>query len=128
MDLFSTTLPTPGPAPTSGCSRRDYCLLAIKEDPESVLPEAPPNSAPQIQKSLSAMTWTRTRSSVSDLVVASDDLEEVALLVSDATEFLDIEQVHLSFQRKSDVSNIEGGMPTMRRFINIYQTFRLGTD
>ena len=118
MDLFSTTLPTPGPPGpalgTPGCSRRDeFCLLAIKEDPESVPPEAPPNSAPQIQHSAT----TRTRSSVSDLVMASDDLVEIALLLSDATEFLDIEQVHLSFQRKSDVCNIEGGMPTMRRFI-----------
>ena len=65
--------------------------------------------------------------SVSELVVACDDLVEMALLVSDATEFLDIEELHLSFQRQSELSNIESGMPTLRRFIRPFDWDRIET-
>eukprot|EP00438_Fugacium_kawagutii_P023223 Skav215692 [mRNA] locus=scaffold278:463630:464748:- [translate_table: standard] len=115
MDLFCAALPRFGAA-------SDYCLLAMKEDPveqlQAVPPEAPPDSAPERIHHLRGETpESRSRSSLSDVVAAYDDLIEIALLVSDVTGLLDIEQVHLSFERQSAVSNIESGMPTLRRFI-----------
>eukprot|EP00435_Cladocopium_sp_Y103_P070296 s279_g35.t1 len=116
MDLFYTTLPRGGDGSPRASS--DYCLLAMKEDPEQSLPEAEPaaqpGSVPGVQRRPSSQ---RSRSSVSEVVMAYDDLLEIALLVSDATGFLDICEVHLSFQRQSEVSNIESEMPTLRRFI-----------
>eukprot|EP00438_Fugacium_kawagutii_P026211 Skav200743 [mRNA] locus=scaffold2465:37651:38286:+ [translate_table: standard] len=117
MDLFYTALP--------GLGSSDYCLLAMKEDPleqlQSAPPEAPPNSAPERIRQRMAPERpperSRSRSSTSERVVVYDDLSEIALLVSDATGLMDIEQMHLYFQRKSKVCNIESGMPTLRRFI-----------
>eukprot|EP00438_Fugacium_kawagutii_P023923 Skav232940 [mRNA] locus=scaffold3689:10243:11682:- [translate_table: standard] len=112
VDLFSTALPRSGGS--------DYCLLAMKEDPleqlQTAPPEAPPDSAPD-RIPQQAVPPEGSRSSESERLVAYDDLHEVGLLVSDATGLLDIEQVHLAFQRKSAVSNIESGMPTLRRII-----------
>ena len=112
MDLFHTTLPA-----VSAYGASDYCLLAMKEDPEQFVADAPPDSAPSLGKGQVSASSGRSRSSVSELLEANDDLQELALLVSDATGFLDLEEVHLSFQRQSPVSNIESGMPTLRRFI-----------
>eukprot|EP00434_Breviolum_minutum_P042513 symbB.v1.2.037842.t1/scaffold5706.1/size24370/1 len=111
VDLFHTTLPAPG----SG----DYCLLAMKEDPDQRVPDAAPDSVPSMHDHSDHFepSLTRTRSGISEVVVAYDDLREIALLVSDATGLLDIKEVHLSFQRHSPVSSIEAGMPTLRRFI-----------
>ena len=92
--------------------------LAMKEDPEQSLPEAEPEAQPGSVPALRRPSSARSRSSVSEVVMAAyDDLLEIALLVSDATGFLDICEVHLSFRRQSEVSNIESGMPTLRRFI-----------
>lgn len=128
LDLFHTSLPG-----WRGSS--EFCLLAIKEDPEHssscAPPEAPdavplPLMAPDGQEGRSpARLPSKSRSSISELLVAYDDLVEMALLVSDATEFLDIEEVHLSFQRQSEVSNIESGMPTLRRFIRPFDWDRI---
>eukprot|EP00438_Fugacium_kawagutii_P027886 Skav236702 [mRNA] locus=scaffold7366:27237:28874:+ [translate_table: standard] len=115
VDLFCTALP-----PSAG----DYCLLAMKEDPleqlQTTPPEAPPNAAPErIQQPRTELPERSTSrsSGPSEIVVAPDDLVEIALLVSDATGLLDIEQAHLYFQRKSAVSKIESGMPTLTKFI-----------
>eukprot|EP00438_Fugacium_kawagutii_P031873 Skav224126 [mRNA] locus=scaffold2427:383655:385079:- [translate_table: standard] len=116
MDLFCTALPRFGAA-------SDYCLLAMKEDPleqlQTAPPEAPPNSAPERihQPQTQLLERSTSRSSLPEMVVPCDDLVEIALLVSDVTGLLDIEQTHLYFARKSAVSNIESGMPTLRRFI-----------
>lgn len=87
----------------------------MKEDPEQSLPEAAPEAQPVSVPAVPKPSSARSSGSVSEVVVAYDDLLEIALLVSDATGFLDICEVHLSFQRQSEVSNIEG-MPTLRRF------------
>eukprot|EP00913_Durusdinium_trenchii_P004468 g4147.t1 len=61
---------------------------------------------------------TRTRSSVSEVVEAYDELVEISLLVSNCTGLLDIEEAHLRFDRGSSAQRtIETGMPTLRRFI-----------
>ena len=87
----------------------------MKEDPEQSLPEAAPEAQPGSVPAVPKPSSARSSGSVSEVVVAYDDLLEIALLVSDATGFLDICEVHLSFRRQSEVSNIEG-MPTLRRF------------
>eukprot|EP00438_Fugacium_kawagutii_P015326 Skav233067 [mRNA] locus=scaffold1468:116991:118607:- [translate_table: standard] len=117
MDLFCTALRHPGSV------MEGHCLIAMKEDPEaqSVPPEAAPGSAPQVPPSPAV----RSRSSLSELVVAYNDLQEIALLVSDGTGFLDIEEAHLSFRRQSAVSNIESGMPNLRRFIRPFDWERI---
>jgi len=89
----------------------------MKEDPEQSLPEAAPEAQPVSVPAVPKPSSARSSGSVSEVVVAYDDLLEIALLVSDATGFLDICEVHLSFQRQSEVSNIESGMPTLRKFI-----------
>jgi len=97
----------------------DYCLLAMKEDPEEKPPpDAAPGSVPPAVASASSHTRTRpTRSSDTEIVDAYEDLMEVALLFSNETGLLDIKQVHLVFHRQSWAPNIESGMPTLRRFI-----------
>jgi len=120
LDLFCTRLPGQGPAGS------DQCLLALKEDPEQVLAAVPvsADASPPLgphhtvgdrlpPQSLAG----RSRSSISEVVEAYDELVEVALLVSNATGLLDIEEAHLSFQRQSNAPRIETGMPTLRRFI-----------
>eukprot|EP00438_Fugacium_kawagutii_P034975 Skav232693 [mRNA] locus=scaffold860:38663:39841:- [translate_table: standard] len=116
VDLYCTALPRSGAA-------SDYCLLAMKEDPQEQLqstpPEAPPNAVPErIQQPRALPERGTSRSSgPSEIVVAYDDLVEIGLLVSDVTGLLDIEQAHFYFKRKSAVSKIESGMPTLTKFI-----------
>ena len=96
------------------CSRG---LLAMKEDPEQ---QTPPDAAPGSTPSINATFTSRTagsRSSVSEVVQTYPDLTEIALLCSNATGLLDIEEAHLLFQRQEWRPNIESGMPTLRRFI-----------
>eukprot|EP00438_Fugacium_kawagutii_P034546 Skav214566 [mRNA] locus=scaffold1055:71420:72382:+ [translate_table: standard] len=113
VDLFSTGLPRSGGS--------DYCLLAMKEDPleqlQTAPPEAAPHSAPERIQQPAELPERSSSSGQRERLVAYDDLTEVGLLVNDATGLLDIEQVHLNFQRRSSVSNIENGMPTLRRII-----------
>jgi len=111
MDVFHTKLPT------SGSASSNYCLLAMKEDPEQ---QTPPDAAPGSTPSINATFTSRTagsRSSVSEVVQTYPDLTEIALLCSNATGLLDIEEAHLLFQRQEWRPNIESGMPTLRRFI-----------
>ena len=88
LDLFCTRLPGQGPAGS------DQCLLALKEDPEQVLAAVPvsADASPPLgphhmlgdrlpPQSLAG----RSRSSISEVVEAYDELVEVALLVSNAT-------------------------------------------
>lgn len=125
MDLFYTKVPRFG----SSRSSSDYYLFALKEDPEqkdAVPPEAPADSVPHLGAiPAAARSDTQTRSSVSDAVMACDDLVELALLLSDVTEFVDIEEVHLCFRRQSEISNIESGMPTLRKFIRPFDWERI---
>eukprot|EP00435_Cladocopium_sp_Y103_P034311 s535_g8.t2 len=121
LDLFCTRLPGQGPAGS------DQCLLALKEDPEQVLASVPvpADASPPLGPLRTAQEGRlppqslagRSRSSVSEVVEAYDELVEVALLVSNSTGLLDIEEAHLSFQRQSNAPRIETGMPTLRRFI-----------
>ena len=84
LDLFCTRLPGQGPAGS------DQCLLALKEDPEQVLATVPvsadasPPLGPHSVEGRPARSL-RSRSSVSEVVEAYDELVEVALLVSNAT-------------------------------------------
>lgn len=111
MDLFHTRIP-------EGTTGNDYCLLAMKEDPEQ---KAPPDAAPgSIPRNAfaSAPSQTRTQSSSeTEIVNAYEELMAIALLFSNETGLLDIKQVHLVFHRQSWAPNIESGMPTLRRFI-----------
>lgn len=120
LDLFCTRLPGQGPAGS------DQCLLALKEDPEQVLAAVPVSADasppvwphhPQHAEDRLPRSVGRSRSSISEVVEAYDELVEVALLVSNATGLLDIEEAHLSFKRQSNAPRIETGMPTLRRFI-----------
>eukprot|EP00435_Cladocopium_sp_Y103_P003193 s4618_g1.t1 len=110
MDLFYTTLP-------AHATSSDYCLIAMKEDPEQQSSPPPDLGESSLPFPLgSGVPATKSRSSVSDLVMACDDLVEMTLRLSDATGFLDIEEVHLSFQRQSECK-VDSGMPTLRKFI-----------
>lgn len=114
LDLFHTTLPN------HGAARSDYCLLAMKEDHDGRAepPDAPPGSVPALPTYQEPRARTRTRSSVSEVVEAYDELVEISLLVSNCTGLLDIEEAHLRFDRGSSAQRtIETGMPTLRRFI-----------
>ena len=111
MDLFHTRIP-------EGTTGNDYCLLAMKEDPEQ---KAPPDAAPgSIPRNAfaSAPSQTRTQSSSeTEIVNAYEELMAIALLFSNETGLLDIKEVHLVFHRQSWAPTIETGMPTLRRFI-----------
>lgn len=89
--------------------------MALKEDPEqSAVPDAVPNSSPDIQ---SAPGPSSQGSTVSEVVEFYDDLREFALLVSNETNLFDIKEVHMNFKRQSLVQDFDSGMPTLRRFI-----------
>ena len=111
LDLFCTS------GSISGPTGNDLCLLAIKEDAEQIAPDAPPDSVPPMSSIRQGLRFPSTRSTLSELVEAYDELTQVALLVSNNTGFMDIEEAHLSFKRQSPALTIEQGMPTLRRFI-----------
>ena len=112
LDLFCTS------GSISGPTGNDLCLLAIKEDAEQIAPDAPPDSVPPMSSIRQGLRFpSHTRSTISELVEAYDELTQVALLVSNNTDFMDIEEAHLSFKRQSPTLTIEQGMPTLRRFI-----------
>jgi len=112
LDLFCTS------GSISGPTGNDLCLLAIKEDAEQIAPDAPPDSVPPMSSIRQGLRFpSHTRSTLSELVEAYDELTQVALLVSNNTGFMDIEEAHLSFKRQSPALTIEQGMPTLRRFI-----------
>ena len=66
----------------------------------------------------------RTGSSMSEAVEAYDELAEMALLLTNATESLDIREVHQSFCRQS---HAHSGMPTLRKFIRPTDWHRIET-
>ena len=108
LDLFHTRLPNQGDG-------NGYCLLAMKEDPEQKAPpEAPLQSVPSVKSTLQP---THSRSSDTEVVEALDELNEIALLISNASGCLDIVEAHLAFHRKSFAPTLESGMPTLRKFI-----------
>ena len=105
LDLFCTS------GSISGPTGNDLCLLAIKEDAEQIAPDAPPDSVPPMSSMRQGLRFPSTRSTLSELVEAYDELTQVALLVSNNTGFMDIEEAHLSFKRQSPALTIEPCQP-----------------
>ena len=128
LDLFCTRLPGYGPSGT------DQCLLALKEDPEQCLnqqlgqavPEADPRGTVRSGAlPLCAATHrVRSRSSVSEVVEAYDELIEVALLVSNATGAL-VKWCLWRFQ----MVHMKQGMTHMNctNFLRLWSTLNLKT-
>eukprot|EP00438_Fugacium_kawagutii_P022533 Skav206043 [mRNA] locus=scaffold587:38808:39962:- [translate_table: standard] len=112
VDVFQTNVPN------QKGSDKDYCLLALKEDPEqSAPPDALPNSAPPVNAAAAHPRSQDLGSLVSEVVEVHDELLEVALLVSNETSLFDIKEVHLRFKRSTSVPALNSGMPTLKRFI-----------
>ena len=100
-------------------------LLALREDADQSSRSAPPDalhgSGPV---TIGDSEAARTGSSMSEAVEAYDELAEMALLLTNATESLDIREVHLSFCRQS---HAHSGMPTLRKFIRPTDWHRIET-
>ncbi|CAL1132440.1 unnamed protein product [Cladocopium goreaui] len=116
IDVFQTKVPNQGATGT------DYCLLALKEDPESAEepPEASSQAAPPISSVVSAQSVEsqgHAGSTASEVVESYNELVEFALLVSNETAVFDVKEAHLAFRRQSSEPAILSGMPTLRRFI-----------
>eukprot|EP00438_Fugacium_kawagutii_P022543 Skav206053 [mRNA] locus=scaffold587:300912:301805:+ [translate_table: standard] len=112
VDVFQTNVPN------QKGTGIDYCLLALKEDPEqSVPPDALPNSAPPVNAAPAQSRSQDLGSLASEVVEVYDELLEVALLASNETSLFDIKEVHLRFRRKTSVPALNSGMPTLKRFI-----------
>ena len=105
-------------------------LLAMREDADQSSRSAPPDalhgSSPV---TIGDSEAARTGSSVPEAVEAYDELAEMALLLTNETESLDIREVHLSFCPQS---HADSGMPTLQRTGNelrpwwgLLRTFRL---
>eukprot|EP00438_Fugacium_kawagutii_P020416 Skav231254 [mRNA] locus=scaffold411:606216:607448:- [translate_table: standard] len=100
----------------------DYCLLALREDPEqSTPPDAPPNSAPAVHQ---VAPEPSQGSAASEIVDSYNELMEFALLVSNETSLFDIKEVHLVFKRETPVPALNS-MPTLRRFIRPTDWYRV---
>ncbi|CAL1168861.1 unnamed protein product [Cladocopium goreaui] len=111
LDLFHTRIP-------SQDSAGDYCLLAMKEDPEQKPPpDASEAGARALPRSFLSTAPSCTRSSETEIVDTCEELMEIALLFTNETGLLDVKEVRLSFHRQSWAPTMESGMPTLRRFI-----------
>lgn len=111
LDLFHTRIP-------SQDSAGDYCLLAMKEDPEQKPPpDASEAGARALPRNFAPTAPSCTRSSETEIVDTCEELMEIALLFTNETGFLDVKEARLSFHRHSWAPTIESGMPTLRRFI-----------
>lgn len=111
IDVFHTQVSN------QGATGNDYCLLALKEDPEQSAPPDAPETTPPTTSVKSEAIPSRCSSTVSEVVEAYDELVEIALLVSNENAMFDIKEAHLAFRRQSSEPAIESGMPTLRRFI-----------
>lgn len=108
-DVFCTRVPN-GEGP-------DYCLLALKEDPEQHLadcaPCAPPSEGSQVFEASSTAKLGSQGSSIPEIFASAfEDLVQVALLVSNDSVGLDIEEATLSFERSPNET-----MPTLRKLL-----------
>lgn len=102
-------------------------LFAIREDADQSLHSAPPDALNDSGPVATAgESENRTGSSMSDAVEAYDELVEIALLLTNDTESLDIREVHLSFCRQS-LYSLDSGMPTLRKFIRPTDWHRIET-
>eukprot|EP00438_Fugacium_kawagutii_P020420 Skav231258 [mRNA] locus=scaffold411:756762:757643:- [translate_table: standard] len=116
IDVFQTRVSN------AGGPGIDYCLLALREDPEqSTPPDAPPNSAPTVHPVAPQLSQGST---ASEIVDSYNELVEFALLVSNETSLFDIKEVHLTFRRETPVPALNS-MPTLRRFIRPTDWYRI---
>ena len=108
-DVFCTRVPN-GEGP-------DYCLLALKEDPEQHLADcAPPSEGSQVFQASSTAKLGSQGSSISEIFACTCvDLVQVSLLVSNNSAGLDIEEATLSFERSEGSPNET--MPTLRKLL-----------
>eukprot|EP00438_Fugacium_kawagutii_P025422 Skav235047 [mRNA] locus=scaffold824:58306:59736:- [translate_table: standard] len=123
VDVFQTNIPN------QGATGIDYCLLALKEDPEqsNSPPDALHNTPAVHPRAVQHQSRDHTASSVSEIVEAYDELMEFALLVSNENSLFDINEVHLRFRRSTSVPALVSGMPTLKSFIRPTDWHRIET-
>jgi len=121
MDLFHV------PISCMGFKQGHNHLLAIKQDADVSLPEAPPETQalPSCYKTLTRQDLkgrqrsralssnSSVRSGERELMLSYQNLEEVTLLLTSHTEMWDVHEVHVKYQRQT---SIDPGMPTLRNF------------
>ena len=97
-----------------------YHLLAISEDSESRNPPACSDAVPDLARITAARARTPSStsgsSSGSTIWQPLPELAGVMLLVDGSSPSFDIEQAHLSFERRVSDNEAESAIPSLRKF------------